>query len=910
MNFYDKPINQVISSLNSDQKNGLSRESLTLNSQKYGYNSLSKAKKTSLIKRIGNALKEPMLLILLFGFMIAFGANLGKFIKSGEGDFIECFGILFAVILSVGITLVMEGSSEKAFATLNRAFENISVKVIRQGEIIIVDKKFITVGDIVIIESGDKIIADGRLIESNSLLLDESSLTGESQPCSKNASVVLVSGTTLAERTNMVYSGTFVSGGMGKMIVTAVGDNTEMGKIASGISTKRVEQSPLQHKLSKLGRLITIIGAVCAVLIFIISTIRLIMSGNVTFNGIQDLLLSCIILIIAAVPEGLPTIVAVSLALNMIKLAKENALIKKMTATETAGAVSVICSDKTGTLTQNKMTVSGICCSEYCVVPKRLDNEFLIMNFIINNSAEIVKEGSKTVYKGSGTECALIKAVEQVKSIQNYKTIREIFPKVHCIPFSSERKCMLTSISYNGAYRTFLKGSPEKVLSMSNLTEKQKSKIFSEISKRQLNAERILCFAHYDGEQYPNSDNDFQGQYVYDGFVCLKDPVRKEVKKAINDCKRAGIKIKILTGDNVATALAVARELGIASDENSVLHASVIESLTDEQLIKILPKITVIARSTPSIKLRVVKILKSMGEVVAVTGDGINDSPAIKHADVGIAMGISGSDITKETADVVLLDDSFATVVKTVSFGRNVYRNLQRFIMFQLSVNFSALAFITVCAILGLPSPFNTLQLLWINVIMDGPPALTLGLEVANNSLMNQPPVRRSSSIVNKKMLFRIAFNGIFIGGIMLAQTLTNFLGANFSERSSCMFTLFILFQLFNAFNSKELGAESIFKSVGKNKVMLWTFGGVFLLHVIIVTFFYPLFSISPMSITLWIKCVIIASSIIWVVEAYKLVYRKIKKGGSDEKRDNKTFIFKNRLQNSMRRVNKKQKEA
>lgn len=911
MNFYDQTTQQVLNAVNSDAKLGLSKTALTTNAQKYGYNNLSKVKKVSLATRVGEALKEPMLLILVFGFVIAFGANLGKFFKSGEGDFIECFGILFAVILSVFITIIMEGSSEKAFATLNKAFENISVKVIRQGELIIVDKKFITVGDILIIESGDKIVADGRLIESNSLLVDESSLTGESQACSKNAGVVLSTGTPLAERVNMVFSGTFVNGGSGKMVITAVGDDTEMGKIAKGISSRRVEQSPLQHKLSKLGKLVTLIGACCALIIFAISMVRLFLSGKVTFNGIQDLMLSCIILIVAAVPEGLPTIVAVSLALNMIKLAKENALIKKMTATETAGAVSVICSDKTGTLTQNKMTVSSICCSEYCVVPKRLENPILITNFVVNNRAEIVKEGLKIVYKGSGTECALLKAVEQTNFKQSYKEIRNNNPKVNVIPFSSERKCMLTSVRLGEDYRTFIKGAPEKVLSMCNLTEQQKSKIFSEISKRQLNAERILCFAHYDGENYSVSDTDFQGQFSYDGFVALKDPVRKEVKKAVSDCVRAGIKIKMLTGDNVTTALAVARELGIAYDENSVVHANTIEMLSDEQLKKILPKIAVIARSTPSIKLRVVKTLKSMGEVVAVTGDGINDSPAIKHADVGIAMGISGSDITKETADVVLLDDSFETVVKTVSFGRNVYRNLQRFIMFQLSVNLSALAFITICAILGLSAPFNTLQLLWINVIMDGPPALTLGLELAGDRLMNQPPVRRSSSIVSKKMLFRIAFNGIYIGGIMLLQTLTNFLGANFSEKQSCIFTLFILFQLFNAFNSKELGAESIFKSVAKNKVMLWTFAGVFLLHVIIVTFFYPLFNVNPMSIGLWVRCILTASTIIWVVEGYKFIYRKIRgKIANHDYAIKKPLIVKNRLQNNTFQVNKNQKEA
>jgi Ca2+-transporting ATPase len=511
----------------------------------------------------------------------------------------------------------------------------------------------------------------------------------------------------------------------------------------------------------------------------------------------------------------------------------------------------------------------------------------------------VVKEKGKLIYKGSGTECALIKACEENDKKFNYKKLREQFPSVYRIPFSSERKYMMTVIKANGKFRTLIKGSPEKVLSLCSTPEQLKGKIISEISKHQQKAERILCFAHLDGEDFPKSEQELNGKFIYDGFVALKDPVRPEVKKAIKDCKKAGIKVKVLTGDNLTTALAIAKELDIAKDESSVINAVHIENMTDEQLIKILPKITVIARSTPIVKLRIVKLLKSMGEVVAVTGDGINDAPAIKHADVGFSMGINGSDITKETADVVLLDDSFATVVKTISFGRNVYRNLQRFILFQLSVNVSALLYITVCAILGLASPFNTLQLLWINVIMDGPPALTLGLEQAGDRLMNKNPVKRSDSIVNLKMLARIIFNGVFICGIMLVQTLTNFLGAKSSEKTACLFTLFILFQLFNAFNSKELGSESIFKSVGKNKIMLWTFIGVFFLHVVIVGLFSKLFGISPMGIGLWLKCISLAFSIILVVEGYKLAYRLL----TNKKGDNYKiipFINKKRLKNEV----------
>ena len=891
MNFYDVSREKTLSTLNSNAISGLSLSALKKNSQRFGYNELSEKKKKGIFSRVADAVKEPMLLILLFGFFITFGVNLGKFLKSGEGDFVECFGILSAVILSVAITVIMESSSQKAFQTLNKIYENLTVKVIRDGEIIIVDKKFITIGDVILLENGDKVVADGRLIESVDLLIDESALTGESVPTKKESLSVLTVGTPLAERRNMVYSGTFVTAGFGKMVVTSIGDNTEIGKIADQISSFRQGNSPLQQKLAKLGKSVTLLGAGCAVFILIISLVRLGLIGGLTFSNVQDLVISCIILIVAAVPEGLPTIVAVSLALNMIKLASENALIKRMTATETAGAVSVICSDKTGTLTQNKMSVTEICTGEYCQKPEVISNYHLIMNFVCNNTAELVKEGKKLVNKGSGTECALLKVCIDNKNGYDYKRIRKDNPVIHTIPFTSERKCMFTSIKKDDFFVTYAKGAPERILDITSLSEMQKRRILKEIQNHQQKAERIICFAHIEKQAFAQSENDFYSEYVYDGFVALKDPCRPEVKKAVQDCKRAGIDVKILTGDNITTALAVARELGIAKHSGAVINASVIEKLNDKEVMAILPKISVIARSTPSIKLRVVKLLKMMGEVVAVTGDGINDAPAIKHADVGIAMGISGSDITKETADVVLLDDSFATVVKTISFGRNVYKNLQRFIIFQLSVNATALLYITACALMGLESPFNTLQLLWINVIMDGPPALTLGLEKGGKSLMNHKPVKRNASILSKYMILRIMLNGAFMSGVLIIQTLTNFMCAKSYEQPACLFTLFITMQLFNAFNSKEIGAESVFLGFWKNKIMVFTFLCVFLVHVLIVNFFPALFNVAPMRLITWLNCIIVSSFVLIVVELAKFVYRLLRR-----KRDNSLpFINKSR---------------
>ena len=871
MEFYDQPAARAAEYFGSDLSCGLKSAAAERNREKFGQNKLTEKKKRGFFARLFSALKEPMLVILMFGFVIAFGTSLGKFLKTGEADFGESLGILAAIVLSVGITLVMEGSSEKAFAALKRIYDNLSVRVVRDGQTIVVSQALVVAGDIILLEAGDKIVADGRLAESESLSVDESALTGESHSGFKDAGAVLPRGTPLAERKNSVYSGTFVRAGSGKMIVTSVGDDTEIGRIAGELKKKKEEPSPLSNKLDKLGKIITATGAAAALFVLLLSLIRLARTGNFNFESVQEACISCIILIVAAVPEGLPTIVAVSLALNMIKLAKEDALIKKMAATETAGAVSVICSDKTGTLTMNEMTVTKVCFGRYCVAPGKNLSEELKENFVVNSTARVLG-GRKEEFSGSGTECALLAAAKRNDaglSVDKYRAERKVVSRV---PFSSENKYMLTTIKRGSGVRAYVKGAPEKVLSFCDFSEKQKEMLFSDMDEHRRSAARIICFAHKDAE----SERDVKGGgYVFDGFAVIEDPVRPNVKEAVKQCFSAGIKVKMLTGDNAVTAFAVAKKLGIAESLSQVVNAAEIENADDETLKKVLPSITVVARSTPATKLRIVKLLKETGEVVAVTGDGINDAPAIRRADVGIAMGKAGSEITKEAADVILLNDGFATIVKAVAFGRNVYKNLQRFILFQLSVNLSALLFVTVCAVMGLPAPFNAIELLWINVIMDGPPALTLGLEKAGASLMKNKPVKRSDGIVGGKMFLRILFNGLFIGGIMIAEYLTDFLCAG-EAKSAAVFTLFVLFQLFNAFNSRELGRESIFKKFGANKVMVATFAGVLLLHVLIITFFYGAFGVTPMPLGLWLKCALVAASVIVVSEGYKAAYRLV----------------------------------
>lgn len=874
MDFHCKTAEETLKFFDSDLKTGLTERKVVNSIEKYGKNVVETKKKNGFIKRLFGALSEPMMTILLIGFLIAFGTKLGSFIKTGEADFSECLGILAAIALSVTITLVMEGSSERAFLAVNGLCGDLSVKAIRGGRVVSVSQKFIVCGDVVLLSAGDKIVADGRLVECDGISVDESALTGESHAGIKTCAVIKCENVPIAERKNCVYSGTFVKTGTGKMVVTAVGSNTETGKIAGELNSKGKNVSPLSHKLAALGKTISAVGTTFAVAVFITSVIRLAVTGSITFGGVQELFISCIITIVAAVPEGLPTIVAVSLALNMIKLARENALIKKMVATETMGSVSVICSDKTGTLTENKMTLAEFVGVNGKSVSLSEAREEVLQNFVCNSSAEKVFKGEKQTFNGSGTECALLAAFEKEKK-QDSVNYRESFTVTERVPFDSDKKYMVTAIVAGGVRRALIKGAPERVLERCNLSVAEKKRLFAEMKNLQSAAERVIMFAHKDLGANEEFDLESGSGFTCDGYAVLSDPIRKDAFKAVKECKSAGIRVIMLTGDNETTAFAVAKKLGIAKTERQAVNAVYLENLSDEALVKALKKISVIARSTPMTKLKVVRALKLSGEVVAVTGDGVNDAPAVKHADVGVAMGKSGSEITKEAADVVLLDDSFATVVKAVAFGRNVYRNIQRFIAFQLSVNVSALLFITVAALMGLAAPFNTLQLLWINVIMDGPPALTLGLSRITESVMQDKPVGRGESIVSVKMLFRILFNGFFIGTVMVLQYVFNFLGATAGEVKSATFTLFVSFQLFNAFNSAKLGSESIFKNAENDKVMIYTFAGVFVLHAFIVQVCYKPFGISPMRAALWFKCVLTAASIVVITEIFKYVYRR-----------------------------------
>lgn len=882
MEAFNQTPDQAVAAYGSEKTNGLTPEQVKENGEKFGRNEFTKSKRKSLLRRIWEAATEPMLILLFFAWVITIAVNAVSAAQGGHFDVYECIGIFVAIIISVVLTVVMEGRSAKAFDELNKIKEGVEIKVVRGGVVQYVPQQELVVGDIVFLETGNKVAADGRLLESVSLTSDESSLTGESAPVEKNAEAVFdKADVPVAERVNMVYSGCFITGGTGKMVVTDVGDNTQFGLIAREIQVEGTGQTPLQEKMGRLGKAITLIGGVFSGLIFLIQLIHILVSGNITFESISSVFITSIVLMVAAVPEGLPTIVAISLSINIARMAKQNALVKKMVACETIGCINVICSDKTGTLTENRMTVTDVWAHGKFTDAENFRDERMLENFCLNSTADLFKDESGVRFVGNPTEGALL--VFAQKAGTAYQNLRESAEISDLYPFSSDTKNMTCCVRKEKGYIVYTKGSPEKILALCNVDPDTRRRAEEEIVGLQKRARRVLGFAHKEVSSRPASRADAERGMVFDGFVGIADPLRAEVKDAVNSCKTAGIEVKMLTGDNIVTASAIAEELGLLEEGHIAVEASYLEKLSDEEFSKVLPTVRVIARSTPLLKMRVVKELKSKGNVVAVTGDGINDAPALKNADVGIAMGISGTEVSKEAADIVLLNDSFSTIVTTVKWGRGIYENFKRFIQFQLTVNVASVLLVFLCTVLGLfwegfESPFSALDLLWINIIMDGPPALTLGLEPIRDDLMSRKPTARSESIISREMMVRIAVNGVFMCLVCMAQMKFNFLGIGAEEVSTAVFTMFVLFQLFNALNCRELGDKSIFPNFIKNKLMLGAFVIAFALQIIITQFGGKVFGTVPLEVLDWLKVLGVSLSIIVLDEVVRLVRRLVGK--------------------------------
>lgn len=904
MKYYGSSKDDVLKELSTSCVSGLSSNDVCERQKKYGLNEFSVKEEGSFLKDVIDALKEPMIVVLIFAAVIS----------AAIGEYSDAIGIVCAICLGVGIGLVTEGKSKKAAEELSKLTENIDVKVLRDGKVQQIPKSQLVPGDIVFIETGDMAPADGRLIDSINLKVREDMLTGESDDVTKKHDVIIGMEKVLsksgvieqepipAKQINMIFTGTLVAYGRGTMVVTAIGDNTEMGKIAQNISGVEEEMTPLQVKLGNLGSLISKLSGALAGLLFIFMMVKMVTGGvlNVDTSGFMPFLESigpaktaftvCIALIVAAVPEGLPTLVNMTLAVTMNKMAKINALVTKKEACETIGSVSVICSDKTGTLTQNRMTVETVYVDgKYVEDSSYKSSSYFTENCLLNSTADIEKDGDSFKYLGSATECALL----LYNLDKDYRKIRHESEIIIQKPFNSQLKRMTTIIKSDNDTVALLKGAPEVILercsfiqkdnSIVELTDEIRQEVLAEIQKLQVKSMRALGFAYVVMEEAmleacAEAEGEVTGgDFVFSGFVGIRDPLRPDVKESVEIAHKAGVQVKMLTGDNINTARAIGLELGLLDGGKKAVESSYIDTLTDEELRDEIGDIGIVARSKPDTKMRIVNALQRNEEVVAVTGDGINDAPALSKADVGIAMGISGTEVSKSAADIILTDDSFSTIVRGIEWGRGIYENFQRFIQFQLTVNIVAFLIAIISQLMGKEMPFTTIQLLWVNIIMDGPPALALGLEPVRRHVLDKKPINRKANIISNTMKVTILMNGLYMIAILLLQQNFNILGASEAEKETVMFSIFAFSALLNAFNCREFGFDSIVQNLTKNTIFLKIIAGTAVFQIICTMLFKSFFNTVPLSFVMWVKVIAFSASIIVVNEIVKFIGRKVR---------------------------------
>ena len=904
--YFNEQSLEVLNNFKVDSSKGLSSSQIKQRLEKYGPNEFTKQERGSMWDSIKEAITEPMMIILLVAAVIS--------ALVGEGQ--DAIGIVCAVAIGIGIGIFTEGKSQKAADALSKMTENIEVKVTRDGKIIQVNKNDLVPGDIVLIETGDMVPADGRLVSSIDLMVREDMLTGESEDVSKDDQVIIemenikskdkniVQDPIPAKQLNMVFGGTLVAYGRASFVVTATGDSSQMGEIAKNLEDSDLP-TPLQAKLGDLGGKISKVSSAIAAVLFIVMIIKMVLAKTISpdTSGIFAFLQSvepiktafvvCVALIVAAVPEGLPTMINMTLAITMQKMAKINALVTKKEACETIGSVSIICSDKTGTLTQNRMTVEKVYINgKYRGRDELSDsNNYFIDNCLVNSTADIEKDDSEVKYLGSATECALLlynDACDYVQERQN-ATI------AHQIPFSSKSKRMSTVIEEEEGSTVLTKGAPEIILELCKyehiscneveLDAARRKEILGEIKILQKKSMRVLGFAYgnISGEvAMATEQGTLEEDLVFTGFVGIRDPLRLDVKEAIETARHAGVATKMLTGDNINTAIAIGEELGLLGGANRAVEATYIDTLSDEELKDEITTISIVARSKPDTKMRIVIALQSIGEVVAVTGDGINDAPALTKADVGIAMGIAGTEVSKNAADIILTDDSFGTIVKGIKWGRGIYENFQRFIQFQITVNIIAFLTAILSVVFDFQMPFTTIQLLWVNIIMDGPPALSLGLEPVRDAVLRRKPTNRKASIITKQMITSMIANALYITGIIMIQMKFDILGAGFpedgvtgaNEMQTVLFALFAFSALFNAFNCREFGTDSIFPNITKNTIFLKIITVTAVVQIFVTEVFSKFFNAVSLSAGMWLKIIILSSLIIVVNEVVKLVMR------------------------------------
>ena len=752
---YQRTQDDILTELESSAS-GLSEEQAEERLERYGENKLAEAKKTTVLQRFFQQLKDPMLLILLAAAAVSAVTNA----LSGE-SFTEVFIILVVVLLNAVLGVIQESKAEAAIEAL-QSMTAAKCKVLRGGELKVIESSRVVPGDVVVLEAGDAVPADGRLLESASLKIEEAALTGESVPVNKAVEVIFDGDVPLGDRRNMCYMGSTVVYGRGRAVVTATGMGTEMGRIAGVLAQTEQEQTPLQRKLSQLGGVLSKLVLGICVFIFVFD---LLVAGDFSLDSVLRTFMVAVSLAVAAIPEGLATVVTVVLSIGVTNMSKRNAVIRRLTAVETLGCTQVICSDKTGTLTQNKMTVI----KHYGPVDK------LAAAMTLCCDAVYSPDGAQ----GESTEAALVNfgaANGQIKP-----ELEKEYPRVAEAPFDSMRKMMSTVHKCGDSYIQYTKGAPDEVLKCCTsyldsgevlpLTDEKRQEILSVNHAMADRALRVLAAAERRWDALPEdcSPANLEHELCFIGLTGMIDPVRPEVKAAIDECRRAGIRPIMITGDHKDTAVAIARELGIIDDSSQAIEGRELNRLSDDELDRVIDKYSVYARVQPEHKVRIVSSWRRRGMITAMTGDGVNDAPSIKSADIGVGMGITGTDVTKNVADMVLSDDNFATIVDAVGEGRRIYDNIRKTIQFLLASNMSEVVGVFVATLMGF-TLLNPVHLLFINLITDCFPALALGLERGEPDIMDRPPRKASDGIFAGGLGVGIAYQGVLIAVITLAS--------------------------------------------------------------------------------------------------------------------------------------------
>ena len=906
--WFNKSTEEVKKYFNVDENNGLSKEQIEGNRQKYGLNELKAKKKKTLLVKFLEGFKDFMIIILIFAAIIS---GVVGYIE-GEG-ITDSIIILIVVIVNAIIGVAQESKAEKSLEALQKLSSHVA-KVIRDGKVEVVQSRELVPGDIVVLDTGDYVPADLRIIEAVNLKAQEASLTGESVPVEKNIETIEKEKTELGDRTNMLFSSSLITYGRGKGIVVETGMNTEVGKIAGIINETKETETPLQHKLNKLGKTLGIAAIVICVIIFLI--------GLLYGKEPVEMFMTAVSLAVAAIPEGLAAVSTIVLAIGVQRMVKKNAIVKKLPAVETLGSTTVICSDKTGTLTQNKMTVKKVFFNNQLVNLEDIDTakeneelEKLVYISMFCNDTKI-SDGKLT---GDPTETALI---DMGFSLDFQPDILEKYKRVKELPFDSDRKLMTTVHLFPNKYIVYTKGGVDELLSKCNSyvingevradLEEYKKEIAKQNEEMAKSALRVLAMGYKELNHEPTDEEmqDIEKDLTYVGMVGMIDPPREEVKEAVEKCKKAGIKTVMITGDHKITAIAIAKALGILENEDEAITGSQLEEMSDEELTRNVRKYSVYARVSPEHKVRIVKAWQANGEIVAMTGDGVNDAPALKTADIGCAMGIVGTDVSKEAADVILTDDNFATIVSSVEEGRRIYDNILKAIQFLLSSNVGEIIILFVAILISpllskwfninvnLITPLLPIHILWVNLVTDSLPALALAIDPAEKDIMNRKPTKPKQGVFTKGMTFRVIYQGAMIGILTLIAFIIGLATPEHSlpvvqttdvngiirtlsteevkvEIGQAMaFTVLALSELVHVYNIRN-NKKSIFKTgiFNNSKLILATVGSAALMLIVL---FVPairnIFSIPVLPLTNIVEIIILVFMPVVVVELFKLL--------------------------------------